>query len=159
MDKEGYSLNTAGERVLSGESQEQIDKSIAELYGAENVGNTDAQRARQLRELAKLRSKGNGLVTQPGLSADERRELQELEARLLNTSPPAGSTNSGGGTPSTPSAPTGGRSGGSGVSGGRNLTVNIGGRQVGTISGLNEQQSRETLAVLRQLETFQGTAQ
>ena len=159
VDKEGYSLNTAGDRVLSGESQDQIDKSIADLYGAENVGNTDAQRARQLRELAKLRSKGNGLVTQPGLSADERRELQELEARLLNTSPPAGSANSGGGTPSTPSAPTGGRSGGSGVSGGRNLTVNIGGRQVGTISGLNEQQSRETLAVLRGLETAQGTAQ
>jgi tape measure domain-containing protein len=75
----------------------------------------------------------------------------------------------GGGTTTTPTggsgAPsdTGGRTGGSsssgGVSGGRNLTVNIGGRPGGTISGLNEQQSRETLAVLRQLETFQGTAQ
>ena len=84
MDKEGYSLNTAGERVLAGESKDQIDKDIADLYGAENIDNTDAQRARQLRELAKLRSKGNSLVTQPSLSADERRELQELEARLLN---------------------------------------------------------------------------
>lgn len=160
VDKEGYSLNTAGERVLSGESQEQIDKSIADLYGAENVGNADAQRARQLRELAKLRSKGNGLVTQPGLSADERRELQELEARLLNTGPAPGGTNSGGSTTTGGTTTSGrGSSSSGGVGGGRNLTVNIGGRPGGTIFGLNEQQSRETLAVLRQLETFQGTAQ
>lgn len=160
VDKEGYSLNTAGERVLSGESQDQIDKSIADLYGAENVGNADAQRARQLRELAKLRSKGNGLVTQPGLSADERRELQELEARLLNTGPAPGGTNSGGSTTTGGTTTSGrGSSSSGGVGGGRNLTVNIGGRPGGTIFGLNEQQSRETLAVLRQLETFQGTAQ
>lgn len=85
MDKEGYSLNSSGERVLAGESQDQVDKDIADRYGAENIGNADAQRARQLRELAQLRSKGNGLVTQPDLSAAERRELQELEAKLSNT--------------------------------------------------------------------------
>ncbi len=84
MDKEGYSLNTAGERVLGGESQDKVNKEIAEMYGAENVDNPDAQRARQLRALGRLRSKGNGLVTQRDFSADERRELQELEARLLN---------------------------------------------------------------------------
>ena len=160
VDKEGYSLNTAGERVLAGESQDQIDKAIADLYGAENVGNADAQRARQLRELAKLRSKGNNLVTQPGLSADERRELQELEARLLNTSPRAGSTTSGGSTPSVPSAPTGGRSGGSGVSGGtKTVTVNINGRNFGSVSDLNDTQANQLVGVLRQLETFRGTAQ
>ena len=70
------------------------------------------------------------------------------------TTPTGGSTTTGGTTPSGRGSPSSG-----GVSGGRNLTVNIGGRQVGTISGLNEQQSRETLAVLRGLETFQGTAQ
>ena len=163
VDKEGYSLNTAGERVLAGESQDQIDKDIAELYGAENVGNADAQRARQLRVLARLRSKGNNLVTQPDLSADERRELQELEARLLNTSQRDGITNSGGSTPSAPSAPsatTGDRSGGSGVSGGaRTVNVNIGGRSAGVVSGLNDTQANQLVGVLRQLETLQGTAQ
>lgn len=84
MDKEGYALNTAGERVMGGESQDQVDKSIAEMYGAENVGNPDAQRARQLRVLGRLRSKGNGLVTQRDFSADERRELDQLEAKLRN---------------------------------------------------------------------------
>ena len=161
VDKEGYSLNTAGERVMSGETQEQIDKSIAELYGAENVGNTDAQRARQLRELAKLRSKGNGLVTQPGLSADERRELQELEARLLNTGPAPGgtaTTPTGGGSTPAGGRPSGGRPSGGGVSSGGNLTVNLGGRNLGTITGLNPAQSRETLAVLRAIENAQGTA-
>ena len=159
VDKEGYSLNTAGERVMAGESQDQVDRDIAQRYGAENVGNADAQRARQLRTLAKLRSIGNGLVTQPGLSADERRELQELEARLLNTSPGAGSTNSGGSTPSAPSAPTGGRSGGSGVSGGtKTVTVNINGRNLGVVNGLNDQQAAQLTSVLRGLENAQGTA-
>lgn len=160
VDKEGYSLNTAGERVMAGETQDQVDRDIAQRYGAENVGNADAQRARQLRELARLRSKGNNLVTQPDLSADERRQLQELEARLLNTSPRAGSTNSGGSTPSAPSAPTGGRSGGSGVSGGtKTVTVNINGRNFGSVSDLNDTQANQLVGVLRQLETFRGTAQ
>lgn len=160
VDKEGYSLNTAGERVMAGESQDQVDRDIEQRYGAENVGNADAQRARQLRTLAKLRSKGNNLVTQPDLSADERRELQELEARLLNTGPSAGSTNSGGSAPSAPSASTGGRSGGSGVSGGtKTVTVNINGRNFGSVSDLNDTQANQLVGVLRQLETFQGTAQ
>jgi len=160
VDKEGYSLNTAGERVMAGETQDQVDRDIAQRYGAENVGNADAQRARQLRTLAKLRSIGNGLVTQPGLSADERRELDELEAKLFNTDPRAGGTNSGGSAPSAPSAPTGGRSGGSGVSGGtKTVTVNINGRNFGSVSDLNDTQANQLVGVLRQLETFRGTAQ
>lgn len=160
VDKEGYSLNTAGERVMAGETQDQVDRDIAQRYGAENVGNADAQRARQLRTLARLRSIGNGLVTQPGLSADERRELDELEAKLFNTGPRAGGTNSGGSAPSAPSAPTGGRSGGSGVSGGtKTVTVNINGRNFGSVSDLNDTQANQLVGVLRQLETFRGTAQ
>ena len=69
------------------------------------------------------------------------------------TTPTGGSTTTEGTTLSGRGSPSSG-----GVSGGRNLTVNIGGRQVGTIFGLNEQQSRETLAVLRGLENAQGTA-
>jgi len=87
MDKEGYSLNTAGERVMAGESEQDVSNDVANLYGEQNRDNKDARRARQLRVLARLRSKGNGLVTQIDLSADERRELQELEQRLLNTAP------------------------------------------------------------------------
>ena len=62
--------------------------------------------------------------------------------------------------PGTPNLPMGtpATSTAGATPGARNVTVNINGRPGGTISGLNEQQSRETLAVLRQLETFQGTA-
>lgn len=88
MDKEGYSLNTAGERVMAGESDQDVSDDVANLYGEQNRDNEKARRARQLRALARLRSKGNGLVTQIDLSADERRELQTLEAELQNT--PAG---------------------------------------------------------------------
>lgn len=87
MDKEGYSLNTAGERVMAGESDKDVSDDVANLYGEQNRDNKEARRARQLRALARLRSKGNGLVTQIDLSADERRELQELEQKLLNTAP------------------------------------------------------------------------
>lgn len=84
VDKEGYSLNTAGERVLAGESEQDVSNDVARLYGEQNRDNKDARRARQLRALARLRSKGNGFVTQRDLSADERRELDELEYKLLN---------------------------------------------------------------------------
>ena len=142
VDKEGYSLNTAGERVMAGETQEQVDKDIANRYGADNIGNADAERARQLRQLAQLRSKGNGLVTQPDLSAAERRELQELEARLLNgigAAPKDAQTRE----------PT--RT--------KTVTVNINGRNFGSVSDLNDTQANQLVGVLRQLETFRGTAQ
>ena len=162
VDKEGYSLNTAGERIMAGETQEQIDRDIARRYGEENIGNPDAIRARGIAEMLKFLGSQGGQIRDPGESkrvADARRELQELEARLLNSGPRAGGTNSGDSTTTGGTTPSGrGSSSSGGISGGRNLTVNIGGRQVGTISGLNEQQSRETLAVLRGLENAQGTA-
>lgn len=150
MDKEGYSLNTAGERVLAGESQDQIDKDIAELYGAANVDSPDAQRARQLRELAKLRSKGSGLVTQPDLSADERRELQELEARLLNGIGAAPKD-----APTREPTPT--RTTNSGMATGTQVTINLEGRArtVNTdAAGANVLQD-----LLRELGNGRGTYQ
>lgn len=87
MDKEGYSLNTAGERVMAGESEQDVSNDVANLYGEQNRDNKDARRARQLRALARQRSKGNGMVRQIDLSGEERRELQELEQKLLNTAP------------------------------------------------------------------------
>ena len=150
MDKEGYSLNTAGERVLAGESQDQIDKDIAELYGAANVDSPDAQRARQLRELAKLRSKGSGLVTQPDLSADERRELQELEARLLNGIGAAPKD-----APAREPTPT--RTTASGMATGTQVTINLEGRArtVNTdAAGANVLQD-----LLRELGNGRGTYQ
>ena len=50
------------------------------------------------------------------------------------------------------------KGGGSGVAG-KTVTVNINGRNLGTVNGLNDQQSAELTALLRGLETAQGTAQ
>ena len=109
MDKEGYSLNTAGERINQGETQEQIDEDVKRRYGEENVNNPDAQRARQLAVLLSMMSQLGGQVRDPATSkqiADMRRELQELEAALLNGV---------GAKPKDP-AGTGGASGGRGGS-------------------------------------------
>lgn len=109
MDKEGYSLNTAGERINQGETQEQIDEDVKRRYGEENVNNPDAQRARQLAVLLSMMSQLGGQVRDPATSkqiADMRRELQELEAALLNGI---------GAKPKDP-AGTGGASGGRGGS-------------------------------------------
>ena len=164
VDKEGYSLNTAGERVMAGETQEQVDRDIARRYGEENIGNPDAIKARGLAEMLKFISSQGGQIRDPNYSkqvADMRRQLQELEAKLLNTGPAPGgtaTTPAGGGSTTPGGSPSGGRPSSGGVSSGGNLTVNLGGRNLGTITGLNPTQSRETLAVLRALETSQGTA-
>lgn len=85
MDKEHYSLNTAGDRVMAGESEQDVSDDVAKLYGEENRDNEKARRARQLRALARQRSQGNGLVTPNStMSAAELRELQQLEQELLN---------------------------------------------------------------------------
>lgn len=116
MDKEGYSLNTAGERINQGESQQQVDEDVARRYGEQNVDNADAQRARQLAVLLGMIADGGGQITDPGTSkniADMRRELQELEVKLLNTAPtkPEGSTTAA--VPVAPAGGSGGRGGGS----------------------------------------------
>ena len=92
-------------------------------------------------------------------------EVERRKNANANNNPVPPGTNTGGQpTPTTTGGTTsaGGTAGGKtpsvGIGGVRNMTVNIGGQQVGTISGLNEQQSRETLAVLRRLENAQGTA-
>ena len=90
MDKEGYSLNTAGERALQGETKEQIDADVARRYGEENVGNPLAEEARQLAKiLADMAEIGGLSRIQSAESAkqiaEQRRRLQELEALLLNS--------------------------------------------------------------------------
>lgn len=92
-------------------------------------------------------------------------EAERRKNANANNNPVPPGTNTGGQpTPTTTGGTTsaGGTAGGKtpsvGIGGVRNMTVNIGGQQAGTISGLNEQQSRETLAVLRRLENAQGTA-
>lgn len=98
---------------------------------------------------------------------EKKAEVERRKNANANKEPtaPGNMFNPSGGTtttaPADNSTPSGGKTPSGGVgggSGGRNLTVNIGGRQVGTINGLSEQQSRETLAVLRNLENAQGTA-
>ena len=135
MDKEGYALNSAGERALVGETQEQIDADIAKRYGAKNIGNADAMEARQLAKILSDMAQIGGLSRIQSREssqqiAGQRRRLQELEARLLNgsgagvedetrsgavaptTRPPVGGTNTGG-------SRTGG--GGGGVSAGSTI--------------------------------------
>lgn len=140
MDKEGYSLNTAGERALQGETQEDIDADIAKRYGQENVDNPDAQRARQLAVLLSMMSQLGGQVRDPATSkqiADMRSELQELEAALLNgigAKPKDGAP----AAPAPPTRPSGGgstsddaddgrrnRGGGSGVSSGPDIHIHL----------------------------------
>lgn len=103
---------------------------------------------------------------------EKKAEVERRKNENANKNPTGtGGTNTGGvptgGTDTTPTGggrtPTGGSSSGGrpssgGVSSGGNLTVNIGGRPIGTITGLSPAQSRETLAVLRALENSQGTA-
>jgi hypothetical protein len=130
MDKEGYSLNTAGERALQGETQEQIDADIAKRYGEENVNNPDAQRARQLAVLLSMMSQLGGQVRDPATSkqiADMRRELQELEAALLNGI---------GAKPKDP-AETGGASGGRGGSSSNDNEDDSRGRRPGRGGGVS----------------------
>ena len=141
MDKEGYSLNTAGERALQGETKEQIDADVARRYGEENVGNPLAEEARQLAKiLADMAEIGGLSRIQSAESAkqiaEQRRRLQELEALLLNSaakdpeedkpkkpagrSRPAGSSSSRGSDEEERD-----RSGGSGVSRGSGPVIQI----------------------------------
>ena len=131
MDKEGYSLNTAGERINQGETQEQIDEDVKRRYGEENVNNPDAQRARQLAVLLSMMSQLGGQVRDPATSkqiADMRRELQELEFKLLN--------NGGVDKPKDP-AETGGASGGRGGSSSNDNEDDSRGRRPGRGGGVS----------------------
>lgn len=159
MDKEHYSLNTAGERVMAGESEEDVSDDVARLYGDANRDNEKARRARQLRALARLRSQGNGLSTQPDLSADERRELQSLEAELLNsqtpTTPPGQRTAPAGTATTKEEKSTTGKSSGSGMSVVR-LDVNLGGNAYAWDT--DAAGAAEVTRMFRQLEQSSQTA-
>lgn len=131
MDKEGYSLNTAGERINQGETQEQINADITRRYGQENVNNPDAQRARQLAVMLSMISQLGGQIRDPATSkqiADMRRELQELEFKLLN--------NGGVDKPKDP-AETGGASGGRGGSSSNDNEDDSRGRRPGRGGGVS----------------------
>ena len=62
--------------------------------------------------------------------------------------------------PGTPNLPMGtpATSTAGATPGARNVTVNINGRNLGTVNGLNDQQSAQLTSVLRGLENAQGTA-
>lgn len=112
MDKEGYALNSKGERILQGETQEQINADIARRYGQENVGNPLAEEARQLAKILSDMAQIGGLSRIESAEsakqiAEQRRRLQELEALLLNGI---------GAKPKDPAA-TGGSAGGRGGGG------------------------------------------
>src|SRR5215217_187667 len=125
MDKEHYSLNTAGERVMAGETEQDVSDDVANLYGEANRDNEKARRARQLRALARLRSQGNGLVTpNDTMSADERRELQQLEQELLNTAAPTTEQSTTTPTASTTEKETTKKGGSRGLSTGAGITHN-----------------------------------
>lgn len=139
MDAEGYALNTKGERALQGETQEQINADITRRYGQENINNPDAQRARQLAVMLSMISQLGGQIRDPATSkqiADMRRELQELELKLLN--------NGGVNKPKDPAAPggsAGGRGGGGAGSGSSSSSDDEGsgsqGRRPGRGSGVS----------------------
>lgn len=172
VDKEGYSLNTAGERVMAGESDQQVADDTAKLYGEANRDNEKARRARQLRALGRLRSQGNGNVVQSAYSADELRELQALEAELLNggtdarrpgatsSVTPAAAAAAGAAATLTKEAASKPASGGTGISAGgsKTLNINLNGKPVGSITGLDEQQSNQVLSVFRAVESARGTS-
>ena len=61
------------------------------------------------------------------------------------------------GVPSMPTTPTNTTPTGA-VPGTRNVTVNINGRNLGAVNGLNDQQAAQLTSVLRGLENAQGTA-
>ena len=140
MDKEGYSLNTAGERALQGESQDTINKDIARRYGQENVDNPDAQRARQLRVLLAMMAQIGGQVTDPASSkqiAEMRAELQALEEKLLNgqgAKPDANTTGTGGTGPGRTGS-GGGAGAGGGASAGAGASSGAGGGGSGVSAG------------------------
>lgn len=171
VDKEGYSLNTEGQRVLAGETDKDVADDTAKLYGEENRDNEKARRARQLRALGRLRSQGNGMVVQNAYSADELRELQQLEAELLNGGTAGqrpGTTSSvtpaavaaAGAAASLTEQATKPKAGGAGVSGGgtKTMNINLNGKPVGTIQDLNDQQSAQVLTVFRAIESAKGTS-
>ncbi|MBD9395138.1 phage tail tape measure protein [Acidovorax sp. ACV01] len=137
MDKEGYSLNTAGQRALQGESQETIDADIAKRYGQQNVGNPLAEEARQLAKILSDMAQIGGLSRIESAEsskqiAEQRRRLQELEDLLLNGI---------GAKPKDPAA-AGGAGGGRGGSGSSNNSDDEGssssqGRRPGRGSGVS----------------------
>lgn len=124
IDKEGYALNTAGERALQGETQQQIDEDIARRYGQQNVGNPLAEEARQLAKILSDMAQIGGLSRIESAEsakqiAEQRRRLQELEALLLNGIGAAQDDQGGAATPRNPvGGGGGGAAGGSGSSGG-----------------------------------------
>ncbi len=166
MDKEGYSLNTAGDRINQGETQQQVDEDVARRYGQQNVDNADAQRARQLAVLLGMIADGGGQIRDAGTSkniADMRRELQALEVKLLNTAPatPEGSTTAT--TPAAPASNTGtggsGTRGGSGISAGPVVTHRVLIEEKGQppmVVNTSDQQSANTL--IEALRRGKGTA-
>lgn len=165
MDKEGYSLNTAGERINQGETQQQVDEDVARRYGKDNVDNADAQRARQLSVMLGYLAQQGGQIRDPGTAkqiADMRRELQELELKLLNTAP---AKPEGGSTATSPAAPAGGsggggsRSGSSGISAGPVVTHRVLIEEKGQppqLVNTSDQQSAE--ALIGVLRRSKGTA-
>lgn len=138
MDKEGYALNSKGERILQGETQEQINADIARRYGQENVGNPLAEEARQLAKILSDMAQIGGLSRIESAEsakqiAEQRRRLQELEALLLNGI---------GAKPKDPAAPggsAGGRGGGGAGSGSSSDDEGSGsqGRRPGRGSGVS----------------------
>lgn len=136
IDKEGYALNTAGQRILQGETQEQINADIARRYGQENVGNPLAEEARQLAKILSDMAQIGGLSRIQSAEsakqiAEQRRRLQELEALLLNGI---------GAKPKDPAAPggsAGGRGGGGAGSGSNSDDEGSQGRRPGRGSGVS----------------------
>lgn len=132
IDKEGYALNTAGERALQGETQQQIDEDIARRYGQQNVGNPLAEEARQLAKILSDMAQIGGLSRIESAEsakqiAEQRRRLQELEALLLNGIGAATEGDGQGGGGGKPQAP--------GAGGGRGGSSSGGGASSGTGSG------------------------
>lgn len=140
MDKEGYALNTKGERALQGETQEQINADIARRYGQENVGNPLAEEARQLAKILSDMAQIGGLSRIESAEsakqiAEQRRRLQELEALLLNGIGAAQDDQGGAATPRNPAGVGGGAAGGSSSSGGSRSPSGGGGGISPDISG------------------------
>lgn len=166
MDKEGYSLNTAGDRINQGETQQQVDEDVSRRYGKDNVNNADAQRARQLAVLLGMIADAGGQIRDPGTSkniADMRRELQELELKILNTAPakPEGTASNANGNTAKPNQPdegTGSRSSRAGMSQGTPVVFNF---QNGPPIAVNLQGPDDVTAmagVVSQLMKAKGTA-
>ncbi|TXT38830.1 MAG: family phage tail tape measure protein [Comamonadaceae bacterium] len=142
QDKEGFSLNTAGNRAVSGESQASANQRVAQRYGNDQVGNADAIAATELaRKIKEVRSNPEGSIygLAPGTNEEVTKWVNEL-ARLEQVIQAGKTKAAEQKTNATPSEPAAAQQG-------KTYTINI--SSVGSFTAKSDVDAQNLIALLQ----------